>query len=90
MHSPSIEERMLNALAAQRNQALDVVAALTAHKQMMEAEVAALRQEVTQAKENHMKSYALLLACYKSGQIPEAAWQEHLKDMAFADWLRTQ
>jgi hypothetical protein len=33
-------------------------------------------------------SYALLLACYRSGQIPEAAWQEHLADELFARWLR--
>jgi len=24
--------------------------------------------------------YELLLACYRSGQIPEAAWQKHLRD----------
>jgi hypothetical protein len=27
-----------------------------------------------------MKEYDLLIACYKSGQIPESTWQEHLKD----------
>lgn len=34
------------------------------------------------------QEYAQLLACYRSGQIPEAAWQEHLKDEAFAAWVR--
>lgn len=35
-------------------------------------------------------TYALLLACYRSGQIPEAAWQEHLKDEVFAAWVRVK
>lgn len=30
-----------------------------------------------------------LIACYLSGQIPEAAWQEHLADAEFAAyWAR--
>lgn len=29
-----------------------------------------------------------LLACYRSGQISEAQWQEHLKDELFAAWLK--
>ena len=33
-------------------------------------------------------SYAALLACYRSGQISEAAWQEHLRDEVFARWLK--
>lgn len=32
-------------------------------------------------------NYELLIACYRSGQIPEAAWQEHLRDEVFAQWL---
>lgn len=31
--------------------------------------------------------YALLLDCYLSGQIPEAAWQEHLQDLGLRRWL---
>lgn len=32
-------------------------------------------------------SYPALIACYRSGQIPEAAWQEHLRDPLFRLWL---
>jgi hypothetical protein len=35
-----------------------------------------------------MKTYELLLQCYRSGQISERQWQEHLKDEAFAAWIR--
>jgi hypothetical protein len=34
-----------------------------------------------------MSQYALILACYRSGQISEAAWQEHLRDDVFRRWL---
>ena len=34
--------------------------------------------------------YRLILACYQSGQISEAAWCEQLKDEVFAAWLRKQ
>ena len=34
-----------------------------------------------------MSNYQALLACYRSGQIPEAAWQEHLRDAAFAAFV---
>lgn len=34
-----------------------------------------------------MSEYEKLLACYRSGQMSEAQWQEHLKDVAFARWL---
>lgn len=37
-----------------------------------------------------MTSYAALLACRLSGQIPDAAWQQHLADELFAAWLRKQ
>lgn len=33
-------------------------------------------------------NYALLLACFSSGQISDAQWQEHLKDEVFAAWLK--
>lgn len=34
-----------------------------------------------------MSDYELLLACYRSGQISEAQWQEHLRDEVFRAWL---
>jgi hypothetical protein len=34
-----------------------------------------------------MSKFELLLACYKSGQVSELQWQEHLKDADFAKWL---
>lgn len=35
-----------------------------------------------------MNEFELLLACYKSGQVSERQWQEHLKDADFAKYLR--
>jgi hypothetical protein len=32
-------------------------------------------------------AHANLLLCYKSGQISERQWQEHLKDEDFSFWL---
>lgn len=34
--------------------------------------------------------YADLLACYRSGQISEAQWKEHLRDEVFRRWLKSQ
>jgi hypothetical protein len=34
-----------------------------------------------------INAYADLFLCYKSGQISERQWQEHLKDADFAEWL---
>jgi hypothetical protein len=34
--------------------------------------------------------HELLLACYKSGQVSERQWQEHLKDKDFAEWLKNR
>jgi len=34
-----------------------------------------------------MSNFELLLACYKSGQVSERQWQEHLKDADFAKWM---
>ena len=31
--------------------------------------------------------YELLLICYRSGQVSERQWQEHLKDAGFVAWL---
>lgn len=34
------------------------------------------------------EKFELLWQCYKSGQISEKQWQEHIKnDPGFADWL---
>ena len=35
-----------------------------------------------------MSTYEALLACYRAGQISEAAWQEHLRDEVFRRWLQ--
>lgn len=32
--------------------------------------------------------YRLLLDAYRSGQMSEAQWQDHLRDEHFARWLR--
>lgn len=34
-----------------------------------------------------MSEYEALLACYKSGQISDRAWGEHLRDDVFRRWL---
>ena len=33
-------------------------------------------------------NYALLLECYRSGQISERQWQAHLRDEVFRAWLK--
>lgn len=35
-----------------------------------------------------MIQFELLLMCYKSGQVSERQWQEHLKDADFAEWMK--
>jgi hypothetical protein len=35
-------------------------------------------------------TYALLLEFYRSGQIDENRWQEHLRDEVFRAWLKRQ
>lgn len=35
-------------------------------------------------------TYEALLACYRSGQVSEAAWTEHLKDDVFRAWLEAR
>lgn len=35
-------------------------------------------------------TYQALLACYRSGQMSERSWSEHLKDEAFAAYVRRQ
>lgn len=34
-----------------------------------------------------MSKFELLLVCYKSGQVSERQWQEHLTDADFVAWL---
>lgn len=34
-----------------------------------------------------MSEFDLLLACYRSGQVSERQWQEHLKDKKLRQWL---
>jgi hypothetical protein len=34
--------------------------------------------------------YANLLACYRSGQVSEAQWQQHLSDPEFLKWLKEE
>lgn len=35
-----------------------------------------------------MKSdFALILACYRSGQMSERQWQTHIEDAGFKHWL---
>jgi len=33
-------------------------------------------------------TYAMLLQSYRSGQVSEAQWQQHLTDEVFAAWLK--
>lgn len=35
-------------------------------------------------------TYARLLECYRSGQIPERDWQDLQRDEVFRAWLRLQ
>lgn len=37
-----------------------------------------------------MTEFEMLLACYRSGQVSERQWQEHLKDPAFREWVEDQ
>lgn len=37
-----------------------------------------------------MTPFALIIACYCSGQMTEAQWQAHLTDRAFAAWVAAQ
>lgn len=34
--------------------------------------------------------YELLLTCYRSGQVSERQWQEHLRDEKLRQWLEEQ
>jgi hypothetical protein len=44
-----------------------------------------------QTKKFNNQDYELLWQCYKSGQMSEKQWQDHLKnDDGFLEWLRKQ
>jgi len=45
------------------------------------------RRLVRNGKDNFLM-YALLLECYRAGQMSEAEWQQHLQDELFAAWLK--
>lgn len=34
------------------------------------------------------QEYQNLLGCYRSGQMSEAQWEQHLEDKDFVEWLR--
>lgn len=51
-----------------------------------------LQNTEMQAKLQELESavptiYGLLLECYRSGQIDETQWQQHLRDEPFARWV---
>lgn len=33
-------------------------------------------------------TFTMILACYRSGQMSEAQWQDHMRDELFAAWVR--
>ena len=37
-----------------------------------------------------MTDFEALLACYRSGQVSERQWQEHLKDREFREWVEEE
>ena len=37
-----------------------------------------------------MTEFEMLLACYRSGQVSERQWQEHLRDREFREWVEDQ
>ena len=39
---------------------------------------------------NFSTSYALLYACFLSGQVTSKQWAEHLQDEHFAAWVEKQ
>jgi hypothetical protein len=38
--------------------------------------------------ETYSNRFDLILACYKTGQMSERQWQEHLKDELFSAWVK--
>jgi hypothetical protein len=37
-----------------------------------------------------MSDFAMILTCYRSGQISARQWQAHLSDASFRRWLTQQ
>ena len=37
-----------------------------------------------------MTEFEMLLACYRSGQVSERQWQEHLRDREFREWVEAR
>lgn len=73
-------QHVINALIEQRNAAQNDAA-------MARASIVSM-DETAKAMGETVRSYrALLLDCYRSGQIPEAAWQEYLADAEFAAFV---
>ena len=48
-----------------------------------------LASPTAQARGAREEGYSRLLACYRSGQIAEDEWTEHLLDEDFHLWLET-
>lgn len=44
----------------------------------------------TSLMQQHSVRYDLVLDCYRSGQMSELQWMEHLKDEHFAAWYKKQ
>ena len=44
-------------------------------------------ERIASMERKQSSAYAHTLACYRSGQISEPQWQEHLKDEVFAAWI---
>lgn len=37
-----------------------------------------------------VSEFEMLLACYRSGQVSERQWQEHLRDREFREWVEAR
>ena len=37
-----------------------------------------------------MTEFEMLLACYRSGQVSERQWQEHLRDRELREWVEAR
>jgi|GEM_PF-3544058 len=71
---------LIEIVEQQRNEGLNNLA-------LAQARLAGQTARAERAEKSAEASYALLLACYRSGQIPESAWVEHLKDDGLRAWL---
>ena len=46
------------------------------------------RGEIADLTKRLTDSWPMVLACYRSGQVSEAQWQQHLADPVFAAWVK--